>query len=163
VADELETRNFAMHQRSTPMANAKTGPWNTPHRRTVCVVDGRPSDYESWLKTANTGNAEIRFFDRAADALRFAQGRSIDLWVVNGKLPGLSGLELCDMLKAQSSRTAVCIVADEYSAAAEQSAWAHRATLFAAKPAHEMLLDEWLDQRTDARPAERSPARCRTT
>ena len=80
----------------------------------------------------------------AEEALRLARTTSIDLWVVNTSLPGLSGGELCSMLKSRPGRHQVHLVANDYLLAAEQEAWRSRATLFACKEAHIGWLRDWL-------------------
>ena len=75
-----------------------------------------------------------------------ARTSTIDLWVVNTELPGLSGFELCSMLKARSSPVPVYLVTDQYTPESEQAAWQARATLFGAKPTHAVWIDQWLSQ-----------------
>jgi DNA-binding NarL/FixJ family response regulator len=77
----------------------------------------------------------------AEEALKTLRGSSVDAWVVNTDLPGLSGYELCAMLRARSPRSAICLVADRYTPDAERAAWAARATLFLVRPAGQ----EWIE------------------
>jgi hypothetical protein len=69
------------------------------------------------------------------------------LWVVNTHLPGISGPELCSMLRARS-RSPIYLVADQYSLATEQTAWQARPTLFGCKPAHRQWFEDWLRHQT---------------
>jgi DNA-binding NarL/FixJ family response regulator len=87
----------------------------------------------------------LQFVASAEQALRLAHKTAVDLWVVNSKLPGLSGCELCRILKSQSARAAVYVVADEYSPEVEQEARASRASLFGCKPEHAHWLRDWHD------------------
>src|SRR5262245_2250192 len=109
----------------------------------VCVVDPRPSDYEGWDQAAQELGVRLEFVTNASAALRQAHLRQVDLWVVNSTLIGLSGTELCHMLKAQSGQNVVYVVADEYSAAIEQDAHASRANLFECKPLTCSRLESW--------------------
>ena len=140
-----------------------------PARRTptIIVVDSQPTDYQGWNAAAETSGARLQFVASAEEALRLSRTTAVDLWVVSAELPGLSGYELCGMLKAQSASTAVYLVADEVSPTAEPRAWQARATLFSYKPAHHALLDLWIEQRRSRHgrlePPTRSPAHVQTT
>src|SRR5688572_5184157 len=85
---------------------------------TVCVVDARPEDYLDWQSTAEASGLKLSFYATADEALRHARMQAVDLWIVNAELPGLSGFELCGMLRDRSARTAVYLVSDQYSPAA---------------------------------------------
>ena len=116
--------------------------------RTICVVDPQPADYLGWESLAQAGGVELCFVADAEQALRLSRTQPVDLWVINTELPGLSGYELCGMLKAQHPRSTVFVVADKYSAAAERLAWAHRATLFSVKPEQYSWLSLWEQSRS---------------
>jgi DNA-binding response OmpR family regulator len=118
---------------------------------TVCVVDAKADDYRDWVASTTAGGCRLRIVATAEEALRIARQEDVDLWVVNVSLPGLSGAELCEILKAKSSRAAVYLVADQYSAAAERAAWQVRATLFGVKPGHTAWLGDWLSRTTRQR------------
>ena len=100
---------------------------------TVCIVDPQSDDYDGWKSPAQTKPLQFQVVPTAEEALRFSRTQAVDLWVVNLELPGLSGLELCSMLKARDSRTPVYLVAEEYSPDAERAAWAARATMFGCR------------------------------
>ena len=130
------------HAQNRPVRHAARP---TARTLTVCVVDANGGDYDGWREQAARGGMRLEIFSTAEDALRSARKRPVDLWVVNANLPGLSGFELCSMLKTQCSTTPVYLVTDEYSADQERRAWAARATLFACKPGHRELIGQWLD------------------
>ena len=115
---------------------------------TVCVVDPRGEDYNCWKTLAPPAGVRLELVATADEALRLARTHRIDLWMINAELPGLSGLALCGMLKAQDDRTTVYLVADEYTPELEQAAWQARATLFGCKGAHDAWLGEWLRNRS---------------
>jgi CheY-like chemotaxis protein len=124
----------------------QTGHLRLPATRipTVCVVDPHVDDYQDWRLAAEAHGVELRFVASAEEALRLARAQGIDLWVVNTRLPGLSGCELCGMLKSRSGHTPVYLVADEYSPEEECAALRARATLFSCKAMRQALLDQWL-------------------
>ncbi|MDG4870119.1 hypothetical protein P8631_19185, partial [Guyparkeria sp. 1SP6A2] len=68
--------------------------------------------------------------------------------VINAHLPQTSGAELCVMLKQQSPRAVICLVADEYTPETERSACESRASMFLCKGAHSAWLAEWLQSRS---------------
>ena len=89
---------------------------------TVCVVDPQADDYRTWPARAAAHGLQLQFVASAEEALRLARARQVDLWVVNAALPGLSGFDLCGMLRSQLARVPVFLVAAEYSVEAEQAA-----------------------------------------
>jgi DNA-binding NarL/FixJ family response regulator len=82
-----------------------------------------------------------------SEALRLAQQRHIDLWVVSDQLPDMRGVDLCQMLKLRSPDAAVFVTSDAYSAQVERAAYAARATGYGVQPAHLDWMDHWLAQR----------------
>jgi CheY-like chemotaxis protein len=122
----------------------------------IVVVDPRAADYEAWMKDAQAAGVRLHVLASAEEALRLARTTGVDLWVVSTELPGLSGFELCGMLKARDGRTPVFLIADEYSAAAERQAFTQRASFFGVKSASAFWVAEWLARRTQ--PAAERPS-----
>lgn len=112
------------------------------HVASICVVDPQADDYRGWDAAALAGGIRLQIVPSAEAALRIANAEAVDLWVVNIQLPGLSGHELCGLLKSHSTAS-VYLVADEYSVEAEREAFRQRATLFGTKPAHREWLNQW--------------------
>jgi len=128
---------------------------------TVCVVDRAVADYQQWHATARDAGVRLEVVATPTEALRLARAGAVDLWVINTELPGLSGCELCNMLKAQSPTATVYLVADQYSPATERAAWGARASMFGCKPAHTEWFDHWLQARRDrVRPGRAAAQRC---
>ena len=113
----------------------------------VCVVDTRLDDYQGWESRGEAHSVRLHFVTSAAEALRLSRTTEVDLWVVNTELPGLSGCELCGMLKSQRAGATVYLVADHYSPETERAAWAARATMFGCKPQHQAWIETWLGLR----------------
>lgn len=140
-------------RRSVPR-DAKLRPVHTKMgQRTICVVDPHPEDYPTWPATAELRGLQLKFVTSAEEALRVDRNQTVDLWVVNADLPGLSGFDLCGMLRRQSAHAPVLLVTAEYSVEAEQAAWQARASMFGCKPAQHTWLHDFM-----ARPVRR-PAR----
>ena len=114
---------------------------------TVCIVDPQQSNYPDWDSLASSQGVRLLRFTNADEALRFSRTAAVDLWVINTQLPGLSGCELCSMLRSRSPQAAVYLVANEYSPAEERSAWQARATLFLCQGAHATSLADWCEHR----------------
>jgi len=113
-------------------SDARQGP--TRRVAKVCIVDPRPSDYRRLLDDEPAGAPRIEFLSGGREALRAALAQQVDLWVVNVELPDMSGLEVCEMLRARTPSATVCVVADRYRPEDERRAWLRGATLFCAKP-----------------------------
>jgi DNA-binding response OmpR family regulator len=125
----------------------------------VCVVDPQAGQFPEWQALAQANGLGLEIVASAEEALRRARLKRFDLWVVNAKLPGLSGCELCGMLRARDDRAPIHVVADTYSAADERAAYAARATLFACQPLTASMLDAWLaERRARTRTAPRPPS-----
>ena len=129
---------------STPRRAAQSRSQPVTQIPTVCVVDPRVGDYQGWNAMGEARGLQLKFLTTAAEALRLARGQIVDLWVINSSLPGLSGHELCGMLKDRQPRAAVYLVANQYTPEAERQALRHRATLFGCKGGHIHWLDDWL-------------------
>jgi DNA-binding response OmpR family regulator len=118
----------------------------------VCVVDPAREDYQAWRQWAAADEVQLEFTATAEEALRRARCGRVDLWVINAQLPGMSGAELCGMLKSQSRQAVVCLVTDGYSAQSERAAWAARATMFQCKPLPQAHLETCLAHLRDKLP-----------
>jgi DNA-binding NarL/FixJ family response regulator len=65
---------------------------------------------------------------------------------VNTELSGVSGCELCSMLKTRDGRVPVLLVADVHSNDLERAALSARPTAFVVKPAHDAWIAEGLSE-----------------
>jgi DNA-binding response OmpR family regulator len=135
-------RNSAPNRHLQPAA-----PVRIAARPTICVVDPRGEDYRPWHEEAREHGLNLQVLASSEEALRLAGTMRIELWVINTRLPGLSGCELCDMIRAHFLGAEVYLVADEYSADEERRAWAARASMFGCKPAHSAWLQCWRERR----------------
>jgi CheY-like chemotaxis protein len=111
---------------------------------TLCVVAPEGEDRERWQSLAQAQGASLHVVAGAEAALRLCRGATVDLWVINTELPGLSGFELSSMLKARPGDAATYLFADEYSPEAERAAWRARATWFGCKTLCVRAVESWL-------------------
>ena len=109
---------------------------------TVAVVDPRPGDYRVLLD-APSGAMRLQFLCCGRDALRLSQSEQVDLWVIQLALPDMSGLELCQMLRARLSWPVIYVISDGYRAEDERAAWACGASLFGCKPVQAGWFEPW--------------------
>jgi len=118
------------------LSTADNAPPPVSARRTpkVCIVDSRPSDYRHLLEAECGGEPQLTLLRRGREALRTALGPRIDLWVVNAQLADMSGLDLCELLRARDRTTAVWLISDQYDPQVERQAWLRGASLFCTKP-----------------------------
>src|SRR5689334_18512077 len=84
-----------------------------PRIATICIVDPQSDQRAEWLAATEAGNIQVHFAASAAEALRTARNTTVDLWVIDADLPGLSGYELCGMLRNRNGHTPVYLVANE--------------------------------------------------
>jgi DNA-binding response OmpR family regulator len=113
----------------------------------LCVVDPEQDDYQALNSLAQTCGVQVQLVASAEQALRLARTAKVDLWVINTKLPGLSGASLCGMLKERSVSTPVYLVSNQYTPEAERAAWSARATLFGCKGQAHVWFAQWLEHR----------------
>lgn len=100
----------------------------------VCVVDTDFGDYSHLLGERKLSGVEWEFISSGHEALRQLQHDTITLWVINVQLPDMSGTDLCQMIKSQSSSAVVYLLTDEYRTEDERAAWLAGATMFRPKP-----------------------------
>jgi len=107
------------------------------HRRPrkVCVIDPRPGDYRHLVGDESLAGSRLEFLASGREALQAAIFGGVDVWVVNVELPDLSGLELCEMLRARDRKATIYLVTDQYHPDDERQAWLRGASMFRAKPA----------------------------
>ena len=116
---------------------------NGTRKNTICVVDPQASDYGEAERAAGSRGDRFQIIATPTDALRLARSQSVDLWVIHSELPGVSGAELCGMLRDQGIRAAISLVADKYSPETERAAYLHRATTFCCKAGLAELVESW--------------------
>lgn len=120
---------------------------NSPNRVLQFVVaDSRPADYAAVRAALASPVVAWRFVTTAHEALHVARRQHVDLWLINTKLPDLSALELCGMLRNSHLPQAVCVVADACDADAERGARIRGASLFLCKPLDAGWLEGLIDR-----------------
>lgn len=114
--------------------NQTTLPPVTSSRVKVCVVDTDFGEYRHLLSERSLRGMQWELIPSGRAALRQLQHDPITLWVINTRLPDMSGAELCQMIKSQSPAAVVYLLTDDYRAEDERAAWLAGAALFRPKP-----------------------------
>lgn len=123
----------------------------------IVVADSRPKDYRNLAPLAGEHGWHLHFLTSARAAIQFGRPGYAGLWMVNVRLPDMSGFELLDALRDRIGEKPVFMVADRYDADDERRACLQRAALYVVKdaagsidcrPLLEVLID---GQRTEER------------
>jgi DNA-binding response OmpR family regulator len=85
----------------------------------MMVVDSQSEDYDTLCAMCSHREQQFRLLRLANQALPLSRDPAVGLWLINVSLPDMSGFDLADMLKQESSRAPVIMVADEYCEADE--------------------------------------------
>jgi len=116
--------------------------WERRVRSTVYVVDPQSDDYVNLVPgNANVGsNPNVVFFRSGQDALRSADVDQPGMWVINVRLPDMSGTDLHSVLKTRGCKAPIALVGDEYSVEDEMTARCAGAEMYFAKPIPQQVL-----------------------
>jgi PleD family two-component response regulator len=118
----------------------------------IVVADARPHDYQELTRLAVEHGWHVHLLTSARAVLRLTGCLPIDLYLVNARLPDMSGFDLFEMLRDQVTTAQVFIVSDSYDDEDERRACRHGAALYLCKGPNRCvdfggLLDFLLDQR----------------
>jgi DNA-binding response OmpR family regulator len=100
----------------------------------LLVVDANLDDYGPLLTALGQDATRAHLFATGEAALRAAQKRRAALWVINVRLPDISGISLLKLIRRRLPRSAVFMVGDAYSAEDELAARTAGATAYVCKP-----------------------------
>jgi DNA-binding response OmpR family regulator len=120
----------------------------------VVVADTRLDDYGPLVVELSERGVRVGLFSSGEESLRAANGSAATLWVVNMRLPDMSGVALLKLVRRRLPRSTVFLVGDEYSSDDELAARAAGATAYVCKPPSAMWLEAF-------QPHCRSPAMLR--
>jgi DNA-binding response OmpR family regulator len=105
------------------------------HKSHIVVIDTRPNDYRNMTLLVGSHGWNLHFLTTGAAAIQFAPRGHPALWMINVRLPDMSGFDLVEMLREQEVAGRVFAVADEYHAADERQACRCGADLYLCKDA----------------------------
>jgi len=107
----------------------------------ILVVDTRPDDYVSFAPWAKKNGIEFRFVSSGQAALRAATEMKPALWMINVKLPEMTGFDLLEMVRDKMGSACAVLVADHYLPQDEMRSAEVGAMLYVCKP----LESSWLE------------------
>jgi DNA-binding response OmpR family regulator len=117
----------------------------------LIVVDAKLDDYGVLIAAQREHDLRIKLFATGESALRAARASSVALWLINVRLPDMTGIHLLGLVRRRLRRCSVFLVGDTYSADDEVAARQAGATAYVCKPASAAWLESYL-------PRCRSPA-----
>ena len=100
----------------------------------LIVVDAHAEDYDVLVAELEPDDVGVRVFSSGEDALRASRISSSALWMVNLRLPDMSGIGFLKLIRRRWRRSSVFLVGDTYSAVDELAARAAGATAYFCKP-----------------------------
>jgi len=100
----------------------------------LIVVDGNLNDYAGLFTEICRCELRVRLFSNGEEALRVPGAGPGTLWVVNIRLPDVSGISLLRLIRRRLRRASIIIAGDTYSAEDELAARSAGATAYVCKP-----------------------------
>jgi DNA-binding response OmpR family regulator len=100
----------------------------------LVVVDANLNDYDRLLPEFDSRELRVRLFATGEDALKSEGAQQAMLWLVNIRLPDMSGICLLTAIRRRWPRARIVITGDVYSADDELAARCAGATAYVCKP-----------------------------
>jgi DNA-binding response OmpR family regulator len=100
----------------------------------LVVVDPNLNDYDQLLVEMSGYELRVRSFSTAEEAVKKAAAGLATLWLINFRLPDMSGIGLLMQIRRRWPRSHIVIASDEYSAEDELAARTAGATAYVCKP-----------------------------
>ena len=110
-----------------------------PAESHIVVVDSRPRDYRHLTALAEECAWHVHFLTTARAAIMFVRRARANLWLINTRMPEMSGLELYALLREQVPGDTAFLIADQYDVEEERRACQQGATLYLCKDASRAL------------------------
>ncbi len=107
----------------------------------LVVVDANLDDYADLLQEIRRYELDVRMFSTGEEALQTPTARHAAIWLVNMRLPDMSGISLLKLVRQRLARCRVVIASDVYSADDELAARCAGATAYVCKPPSVAWLD----------------------
>jgi len=125
----------------------------------LIVVDARVADYDVLLADPALADVRVRRYGTGEAALRSPTASAAALWMINTRLPDISGVALLRVIARRSKRASIFLVGDAYSSEEELAARTAGATSYFCKPASSAWLEGYR-QRIRAPAVRAGPAFC---
>jgi DNA-binding response OmpR family regulator len=98
-------------------------------------------DYDMLVDELELDETRLGLFSSGEEALRSPSLGTPALWIVNVRLPDMSGIGFLNLVRRRMRRSSMFLVGDKYSAVDELSARAAGATAYFCKPPSAAWLD----------------------
>jgi DNA-binding response OmpR family regulator len=110
-----------------------------PSQSQIVVTDPRPNDYRGLTRLAGEHGWHVHFLTCGRAAIPFARPRAADLWMINVRLPEMSGFDLLEIVRGRVPGVPVFLVADRYDSEEERRACGCGAALYLCKDANRSI------------------------
>jgi DNA-binding response OmpR family regulator len=107
----------------------------------IVIVDANLDDYDFLRSELADQVIQINLFRTGERALGAAVSSSTTLWLINVRLPDMTGIHLLGLVRRRLRRCSIFLVGDVYSAEDELSARLAGATAYLCKPASAAWLE----------------------
>ena len=101
----------------------------------LLVVDANCGEYDALTIALGERELEVCFYSTGGDALRAVGAFHAALWLVNIRLPDMTGVGLLKLIRQRMQRCRLILVGDSYSPDDELAARLAGATAYVCKPA----------------------------
>jgi DNA-binding response OmpR family regulator len=101
----------------------------------LIVVDANSNDYDRLVDELGLVDVRIHLYASGEDALRATSAGASAIWMVNIRLPDMSGICFLKLIRRRVRQCSVFLVGDAYSATDELAARLAGATAYLCKPA----------------------------
>jgi DNA-binding response OmpR family regulator len=106
----------------------------------LIVVDATSGDYDQLICELGGDSVRPTLFATGEDALRAGSASASAVWIVNIRLPDMSGISFLRHLRRRKLHGCVLLVSDVYSAEDERVARSAGATAYLCKPVRAVWL-----------------------
>ena len=126
--------------------------------RHLMVVDANCDEYHAFAIALRPHKVRIHFFSAGREALRAIGAFASTLWIVNFRLPDISGIGFLKLIRHRKQRCRIILVGDDYSVEDELAARSAGATAYVCKPASVAWVTGY-SPRTSSAPIRAGPGR----
>ncbi len=114
--------------------------------REIAIVDATPSDYSELATPAYELGVTLRSLRTGREALHAAAQFSPDLWMINVRLPDMSGFDVVEMLRSERCESCFFCISDAYVAEEEIRSHVLQAAAYLCKPVQVEWITAWISQ-----------------
>jgi DNA-binding response OmpR family regulator len=116
------------------------------HWPEIAIVDSAPLDYSELAAPAYELGVTLRSFQTGQEALRAADQFRPDLWMINVRLPDMSGFDVVEMLRSKSCARCFFCISDAYAADEEIHSRLLKAAAYLCKPVQREWITAWISR-----------------